>query len=331
LHKHAVADYNHGFIGSNRWWLKETKGATLFDKSILNFLKVIYLGLRVFLKLALGKERRDRIYAQKDINFKAFLYKSIQLFRLDNIVLLEIHVTKYDYKVCCRLNKEDVVASTIHEEDMIMEHFTPKQGDVVVDLGANIGRYAVIASKRIGQNGKVVAIEAHPENFQILKKNIKLNRLANVVPLNYAVSSKETKIKLYTPDEELGYTMHHSIMFEYLSPRFKMKTEGKYREVNANTLDNLLQQNGIEQGQVNWIKIDVEGAEFEVLKGAHNVLSKSKDIVLIIEVHGSANNNNYNSIIELLNLYNFKIEFEKTYEGGEVHKHVIVRKLDPIV
>jgi len=124
----------------------------------------------------------------------------------------------------------------------------------------------------------------------------------------------------------LGFTMHHSIMFNYLSPRFKMKTGKKYVEVNANTLDNLLQQNRIEQGQVNWIKIDVEGAEFEVLKGAHNVLSKSKDIVLIVEIHGSANNNNYNAIVELLDSYNFKIEFEKTYEGGEVHKHVIVRK-----
>jgi len=238
-----------------------------------------------------------------------------------------MYVVKYNHKVCCRLNKEDIVASTIHEEEMIMEHFTPKKGDVVVDLGANIGRYAIIASSRVGPMGKVVAIEAHPSNFKILKKNIRLNKLTNVIPLNYAVSSNETKVKLYTPDEELGYTMHHSIMFNYLSPRFETKTGKKYVEVKGNTLDNLLQQNRIEHGQVNWIKIDVEGAEYEVLKGAQNILSKSKDIVLMVEVHGSANNNNYKPIIELLDLYNFKIEFEKTYYGGEVHKHVIVRKL----
>ena len=47
-------------------------------------------------------------------------------------------------------------------------------------------------------------------------------------------------------------------MSNYLSPRFHMKTEEKYIEVDANTLDNLLEQNRIEQGQVNWIKIDVE-------------------------------------------------------------------------
>jgi FkbM family methyltransferase len=314
-------------IDSSRWWLKETRGANLFGKFMLGSLKFVYLGIRVFFRLALGKKRRDKIYSKRGINFKDFLYKSFQLLRLDNFALLEIYVTKYNYKVCCRLNKEDIVASTIHEEDMIMDHFTPKQGDVVVDLGANIGRYAIIASKRVGANGKVIAIEAHSNNFKIIKKNIRINRLTNVIPLNFAVSSKETKMKLYTPDEELGYTMHHSIMFDYLSPRFKMKTGKKYVEVNANTLDNLLQQNGINHADINWIKIDVEGAEFEVLKGATNVLSKSKDIVLIVEVHGSANNNNYKSIVELLDSYNFNIEFEKTYEGGEVHKHVIVRKL----
>jgi hypothetical protein len=71
----------------------------------------------------------------------------------------------------------------------------------------------------------------------------------------------------------------------------------------------------------NWIKIDVEGAEFEVLKGAHNVLSKSKDIALLIEVHGK---NTYEPIMESLRSYNFKINFEKTYENGE--KHIIAVK-----
>jgi hypothetical protein len=76
---------------------------------------------------------------------------------------------------------------------------------------------------------------------------------------------------------------------------------------------------------VNWVKIDVEGAEFEVLKGASNVLSKSKDIALLIEVHNLRDSTNlYRPIIEFLNLYNFKIEFEKSHDGGE--KNIILRK-----
>jgi hypothetical protein len=99
------------------------------------------------------------------------------------------------------------------------------------------------------------------------------------------------------------------------------RTGKKFVEVNANTLDYLLQLNQIRQEEVNWIKIDVEGAEFEVLKGATNVLSKSKDIALLIEIHGL---NNYRPLVEFLSSYNIKIEFEKTYETGD--KHVILRK-----
>ena len=80
--------------------------------------------------------------------------------------------------------------------------------------------------------------------------------------------------------------------------------------VHLNTLDNLLiKQHGI--SEVNWMKIDVEGAELEVLKGAHNILSNSKRIKLLIEIHGV--NKLYKPIVEILNSYNFKIIFEKDY------------------
>ena len=94
-------------------------------------------------------------------------------------------------------------------------------------------------------------------------------------------------------------------------------------EVNADTLDNILSYAGIKVDNVNWIKIDVEGAELEVLKGAHNILSKSKDIAILIEVHNIAEGRSlYENIMDLLKTYNFKIEFEKIYEGGE--RHIIV-------
>jgi FkbM family methyltransferase len=59
----------------------------------------------------------------------------------------------------------------------------------------------------------------------------------------------------------------------------------KFVEVQANTLDYLLQSNVIKHEQVNWIKVDVEGAEYDGLKGAKNILSKSSNISLLIEIH----------------------------------------------
>jgi FkbM family methyltransferase len=308
------------------WLLKGPEEGVMvtLDKCILFCLKIIYLGVRILLRIVLGKKRRDRLYSERQVHFNdyfslsfylfRFLYKAITFFGLGNPVLMKIDVPKYNYKFYCRINKEDHTT----RENEIIERFRTKERDIVVDVGAHMGRYTIISSKRVGPNGKVIAIEAHPGNFEMLNRNIKLNKLTNVIPLNYAVYSKQTKIKLYLPDEESGFTIYNTIMVN------RAKPEGKFIEVNANTLDNLLllqQQNGISHADVNWIKIDVEGAELEVLKGATNILSKSKDIALLIEVHGQ---DNYKPVVELLNAYNFKIEFEKTYDREE--KHVIARK-----
>src|ERR671919_2099235 len=195
---------NHSSVGSHDWLLKEAKGARLFDKSVLLLLKVIYLGTRVLLRIVLGKKRRDRLYLKRGINFKDFLYRSIESLRLDNYVLLEFKVSKYDYKFYSLITRkienfliEDMYNSMSAHEDDIIERFSPKQGDIVVDIGAAFGLYTIISSKRVGAQGKVVAIEAHPSNFEMLNRNIKLNQLTNVIPLNYAAYSKETKLKLY--------------------------------------------------------------------------------------------------------------------------------------
>jgi FkbM family methyltransferase len=253
-----------------------------------------------------------------DLDFASFWYKFYKTIRHANEPLLKLKMPGHNFEFYCRNNKDDFATMTIRENEII-ELFRPKQGDIVVDVGAHIGRYTIIASKRVGANGKVIAIEAHPGNYEMLNRNIKLNGLTNVTTLNYAVYSKESKIKLYVPDEEFGYTMHHSIMSDYIFPKYKGKTEDKFIEVSANTLDYLLNLKGITD--VNWVKIDVEGAEFEVLKGANNILSNSKDIALLIEVHGK---NTYEPIIDSLRSYNFKIDFEKTYENGE--KHIIAVK-----
>jgi len=325
-------------MGKLTSWLTRQEpisAAPVLDKGLVFLHKIIYLVfylvLRFSLRIALGRRRRDRVFAKKGLNFHyeynavpslsiiKFLYAVAKFFRLannDNPFLLKISIPKYDYKAYCPISRDDLINMTIREDEII-ERFTPKIGDVVVDIGAHIGRYSIISSKRVGQNGKVIAIEAHPHNFEILNRNIKLNKLTNITTLNHAVYSKETKIKLYTRGQQLGHTIYNTIITD------RAKKEDGFVDINANTLDNLLQQNGI--NEVNWIKIDVEGAEFEVLKGAHNILSNSKDIALLIEVHNLRKDTNlYRPIIEFLNLYNFKMIFEKIHDGGE--RHIIVRK-----
>jgi FkbM family methyltransferase len=310
-------------------WLRHSEGINLSDKLLLFFIKLYYLALVSFLRLALGKTRSKRLILKSGLDFGAVWYKSYIFWNKreerERHELLKFKMPKHDFEFYCRKNKDDFKTMTFHEDDILNYHFTPKEGDVVVDVGAHIGPYSIIASKRVGPNGKVVAIEADPDNFDLLSRNIQLNKLSNVIPLNYAAYSEAKKIKLYLPSagEKSQYTKYNTIMSD------RARNDEKFVEVKANTLDYLLQSKNMikqEEKKVNWIKIDVEGAEYEVLKGAKNILSTSSNITLLIEIHNlSTGNVLYKPILEFLSLRNFKIEFENASESGE--RHIIARKI----
>ena len=274
------------------------------------------------LQLTLGRRRSKSLILKKGLDFGTLWNKSFRFWkrRDKSPELLKFTMPKYNFEFYCRINKDDFKVMTFHEDDILEHHFAPKEGDIVIDIGAHIGPYTIIASKRVGPNGKVIAIEADPDNFDLLSRNIQLNKLSNVTALNYAACSKEKKIKLYLPSGvgRSSHTKYNTIM-----PN-RAHGKEKFVEVKANTLDYLLQSNIIKQEEVNWIKI-VEGAEYEVLKGAKDILSKCSDIRLLIEIHNlSAGYNLYKPISEFLSLYNIKIEFEKASENGE--RHIIARK-----
>ena len=66
-----------------------------------------------------------------------------------------------------------------------------QKGDVVLEGGAYIGLYAMQISKKVGNTGKVIAVEAIEENFNVLKKNLAVNNITNIIPVNYAIWEKE--------------------------------------------------------------------------------------------------------------------------------------------
>ena len=287
----------------------------LLDACVMPLLRSSYLILRLFLRLLLGKRRRDKIHFLRKFWLDSspsylLLARLHNIFRKnkDRVHLLKIHMPKYHYKYFCRIEKGDFLPG--HEEHL-SQRFTPREGDTVIDIGAHIGRYTITSSKQVGSTGKVVAIEADPDNFQLLKRNIALNNLTNVLPLNYAVFSTRTRMKLY---EQSASAKYNSVMLT------RARTMN-YVEVNADTLDSILEQNRITQ--VNWIKIDVEGAEFEVLKGSTKTLS-SNDISLLVEIHNIDDPSHYDNILDFLKYHNYEITFENRYGSGE--SHIIFRK-----
>jgi FkbM family methyltransferase len=133
--------------------------------------------------------------------------------------------------------------------------------------------------------------------------------------LHYGAYSRKGKIKLYLPEGEKGFTIYNTLM------SCRARAGERYVEVSGDTLDNIINKAGLIPSEINWIKIDVEGAEFEVLNGAHSILSEARELSILIEVHGIKN---VLLIKNLLNSYGFQIEYESTHEGA--WRHVIFKK-----
>jgi FkbM family methyltransferase len=305
--------FNRDFLSIDGLLLYETQGVTMKDQFVLFCLKNIYPVARAASMLILGNEKGD-------FSFKGFFRTCVKVLALNNL-LFRVNISKYGFQTYCRTrdNFNDFTIMTGHEHDLL-ELFAPKRGDIVVDVGAHIGLYSITGSKRVGPKGKVIAIEADPDNFEILNRNIRLNNLTNIISLNCIAYSKEMEMQLDDYNSILSGGTKEGLAKQ-------SKRIAAASAVHVNTLDNLLQQKGIDK--VNWIKIDVEGAELEVLRGAHNVLSNSKDISILIEIHGISDL--YKPTLDLLQSYNFKIVFEKTFDGYRRQnmkgaKNILLRK-----
>jgi FkbM family methyltransferase len=148
-----------------------------------------------------------------------------------------------------------------------------RPGDVFVDVGANIGYYSLLASTVVGPSGKVVAIEASPTIHGLLLDNLRRNHVDNVEALNVAVSDREGSAQVFlSPGTNLGRT---SIV---------ATPAGRYEcDVPARPLDTLLPPGIIER--VRLLKINVDGAEWLVIRGMREALRRARaDLEIAVEL-----------------------------------------------
>lgn len=168
-----------------------------------------------------------------------------------------------------------------------------KPGDIVVDAGANIGLISIFCALRAGQSGMVLSFEPHPETYPILQKNIAINGISQIKAYKKALGSASGTAKIYS-NLQINRGAASLVEFREDSPSF---------DIEVDSLDEVLKQQKI--SHVDLIKIDVEGFEMEVLKGAEGILSRENGPILVVECSNTRNNFNY-SMEELFDFLNKK-------------------------
>lgn len=144
-----------------------------------------------------------------------------------------------------------------------------RPGDIVLDIGAHIGFFTLIFAKLVGPSGLVFAFEPSPDSFKVLEHNVTINGYSNVILEQVAVSDKTKRVKLFTgrkitADNRI-YDSHDGL------PSV---------EVQAVSLDDYF---SVYAGTINFIKMDIQGAEVAALHGMSALLRRSPNVIIAAE------------------------------------------------
>jgi FkbM family methyltransferase len=198
-----------------------------------------------------------RMFGYHSRAYWLFLKKSTRLLRGATV-----HVNESTFRI---LDFDCLNVLSSGTETFMQHWFTPRKGDVVVDIGAHVGRYSVLSAKAVGDEGKVIAIEPDKTNYELLLTNLLLNDANNVVVLNIAAWNSESNVKLYRG----AMSGLHSV---------RERSDLGFTYVTARPICRVLEELGVDH--VEWVKVDVEGAELEVLEGLSSASSHIQNIVV---------------------------------------------------
>ena len=181
-------------------------------------------------------------------------------------------------------------------EEYKKENFEIKSNDVIIDVGAHIGLFTIYASQ-FCTNGKIYSFEPIVDNYELLLENIKLNNLDNVKSFNQAISNSNEPIKLFLNDDESGHSM--------------FSQSSKSIIVDSISLQKFFDENQIKH--CNFLKLDCEGAEYEIIKNLPFEYFQKID-KLVIEYHMADLHPEFLiELKEILLRQNFKIETKKLF------------------
>ncbi|MFA6079119.1 MAG: FkbM family methyltransferase [Candidatus Omnitrophota bacterium] len=174
-----------------------------------------------------------------------------------------------------------------------LAQYTPKTGDVIMDCGAYVGDFTLYAAKAVGKTGKVVAYEPDPTAFKRLCENINLNALNNVILVNKGVWSDDTALEFSGGDKGANF--------------FNQNTHNKtFHKVSVVSIDSEAQRLGL--NKIDFIKMDVEGAEIEAVKGAAKTLKENNVRLALASYHEVNGEKTCHELEKLLSAIGYRSE-----------------------
>ena len=173
-------------------------------------------------------------------------------------------------------NIQGMVFGTYERDTVELFRKIVRPGMIFMDVGAYVGFYTLLVARLVGPGGRVYAFEPNPEAFRVLQRNVEENGYQDRVrAMPKAVSNSVKRVKLYVPDEKVGEASFYA----------DERINAKDIEVKTIVLDEFLA--GECCPKVHLVKIDVEGAEVEVLEGMRETIRRSPNMKLIIEFNPS--------------------------------------------
>ena len=189
-------------------------------------------------------------------------------------------------------------------------------GNIVLDLGANIGYYAIMEAKKVGSFGKIYGIEPDPRNIEFLKKNINLNKIDNIFEFEQgAISNKNGKSEFILSSKT------------NLSALSNGENENSFDSVNVQKYD--FGEYLKNKKRIDLVRMDIEGHEIEVFDSLINFYKEFQNKLprkIIFETHFNVYKKKKERVIEVLNKifdigYNIKYLSSPDEPKIQLHKH----------
>jgi FkbM family methyltransferase len=179
--------------------------------------------------------------------------------------------------------KRDINFKMNEEKEMFLLPEFIKQGDTVLDLGANFAYYTERMSKLVGSKGKVYAFEPIPFTFDVFKMLVKSFKLKNVVYYKKGVSNKNETVQFRVPKMSFGTLSTGQAHISERKNNIKNNNDYKFTQEEVFDCDVVVLDDFFNPhlSSLSFIKIDIEGAELFALQGAENLIRQFKPVVLI--------------------------------------------------